>query len=851
MLNKRPFQDYFWAAIFLAGLLLLFFARQIVGGEALLASDLIFQLDPVWQASAPDTFTIPDNELLSDQVYQFYPWSHYTFASLHSDRFPPLWNPYSYAGAPFLANAQTALFSPFRLLSYLFSLENSFLVLAIAQLFVAGYGTYLFGRASQLSHTAALLAMITFTFSGPVLVWLLYPLSLTFVWLPLVLWATECLLVSKSWRAAFGLAFVLGCQFLGGNPEASFYLLVLWASYIAFRLWMLASGIRNLTFLWRQNRAILLKFTVAFVLGFGLAAIQLLPFLAYLPHSAVFIERTTAASGKFWQTVFLSWHAWPDLITAVFPRFFGSPVNRGYWFPYSNYATQTMYVGLIPLFFVWVTAVPFWQGRRRDAKSLTAVYFLLLGILCLAVAIQLPLVQLVNQLPLFNLARPDRLKVEYAFCLALVAGFGFDFLQEQWRNAAFSAPLWRKIRLSSLSLLGIGLVVVIASYVGLSLFREQIIQMGESQVIAAKQQGNILFPESLDYYLQQVAIKFENMRALFTVKTVVMFLPILVGACILGTVQARSRLSWRQWAYLVLVVTAVDLFAVHINYMPAITPKQIFPLPEIIANLPDDIASNRLTGLDLALMPNSSLLFEIADIRGYDPMTPWRSLQLLQSANGYQRVSHYALFQSPDKHLFDLFNVAYLVTRQTVDTSEWEPISQTEAGITIYQNRTTVSRAYLVTEAVFVDSAAASLQLVTAPEFDVTRQVVLEGAPEFEVKPRAEKVGNASINIYEPERVEIETISTQPAYLVLSDAYMPGWKVFVDGEEKALHVANHAFRAVLVPAGEHVVLFEYKPISFAIGRFISGGVLILLALNVFGLTSISMLSRFKIKDFAD
>jgi uncharacterized membrane protein YfhO len=51
--------------------------------------------------------------------------------------------------------------------------------------------------------------------------------------------------------------------------------------------------------------------------------------------------------------------------------------------------------------------------------------------------------------------------------------------------------------------------------------------------------------------------------------------------------------------------------------------------------------------------------------------------------------------------------------------------------------------------------------------------------------------------------------------------YYPGWKAYVNGEEKAIRRANLFFRAVLLPAGNHRVEFRYEPRSFAIGLTIS------------------------------
>ena len=62
---------------------------------------------------------------------------------------------------------------------------------------------------------------------------------------------------------------------------------------------------------------------------------------------------------------------------------------------------------------------------------------------------------------------------------------------------------------------------------------------------------------------------------------------------------------------------------------------------------------------------------------------------------------------------------------------------------------------------------------------------------------------------------------SEPSLAILSDAYYPGWKVFVDGKERKIVRANHGLRGVKVKPGDHVVEFLYQPWSFRIGLWFS------------------------------
>jgi len=67
------------------------------------------------------------------------------------------------------------------------------------------------------------------------------------------------------------------------------------------------------------------------------------------------------------------------------------------------------------------------------------------------------------------------------------------------------------------------------------------------------------------------------------------------------------------------------------------------------------------------------------------------------------------------------------------------------------------------------------------------------------------------------EAVTITAQVDQPAILVRSSAYYPGWVVTIDGQRAPLLRADHALQAVAIPAGRHVVSFTFDPWSVKAG----------------------------------
>ena len=90
---------------------------------------------------------------------------------------------------------------------------------------------------------------------------------------------------------------------------------------------------------------------------------------------------------------------------------------------------------------------------------------------------------------------------------------------------------------------------------------------------------------------------------------------------------------------------------------------------------------------------------------------------------------------------------------------------------------------------------------------------------------------------YEPERIVVHTRSERPSFLLLKDAYYPGWQAAVNGEPVEVVAANVLFRGVPVPAGESEVIFSYRPATWRTGLRLSlaGGLLwLLLAALTYG-----------------
>ncbi len=142
----------------------------------------------------------------------------------------------------------------------------------------------------------------------------------------------------------------------------------------------------------------------------------------------------------------------------------------------------------------------------------------------------------------------------------------------------------------------------------------------------------------------------------------------------------------------------------------------------------------------------------------------------------------------------------------------------------MWENKSVMPRAFMVHTAE-VSSDAQTLSQMQQPDFRPDETLLLnEPLPlgGSNAAPQQKPNDQVQITQYQSERVAINVNASTPGYLVLTDSWYPGWVATIDGKDASIVRADYIFRALAIPVGEHTVVFEYHPASFAIGAVISG-----------------------------
>jgi hypothetical protein len=137
----------------------------------------------------------------------------------------------------------------------------------------------------------------------------------------------------------------------------------------------------------------------------------------------------------------------------------------------------------------------------------------------------------------------------------------------------------------------------------------------------------------------------------------------------------------------------------------------------------------------------------------------------------------------------------------------------------VFVQKSFMARAFVVPRARILSQPSDVLAALDDPDFDVGKEVLLERMPvEGLPAPDApDAKGTVTIESYEPEQVTLTANLTAPGFLLLNDAFYPGWEATVGERPVPIYQANFLFRAVRLDAGVSKVRFTYRPWSFRLG----------------------------------
>jgi hypothetical protein len=699
----------------------------------------------------------------------------------------PLWNPYILGGTPFLDSLAggDSLYPPSLLLLALLDTHRALGWKLVLHVFLAGCFMYGWLRTLGVSRGAGLVGGLAYLLA-PYMVSLIYPghdgkLFVTAL-TPLVFWLSEWSLIRRGLLPLAALGGAVALVILTTHFQMAYFLFGAVGLYMIFRAVELGRGEEG----WKRAGKRFALFLVFSVVGAGVAAVQLVPAVAYVTeHSRRAHTSVDAAAqeGKAWAS---SWSLHPEeVVSLAVPEFIGNDAGGAEWASGTYWGRNFFkhnheYLGLIALL---LAGLAFMGGARAGLR------WFLAGVggvaLLFALGTHTPVwgifYDLVPGISLFR--APSMVIFLTGFAVVTLAGLGLD------RGAALvrdgeARKIFRYLGIAGGVLAAGWLLAATGILTGLwtSVIYPGLDDAGAASLEAARPfivrgflVGTLLTAVTLGLWwgLAQGYLKAGLLVA---------SMGILVAADQFRVNEAFIQyLDYHRWA-------APD--GNHRFLMERAREREPFRVFSMIQQGQD--VTPALHGLELAA--------------GHHPNDLGRYRELIGMV-GSGMPENLARF---NPNLLDLLNVEYILWPdfQFGALEGATPVSR----VTLADGRVYASvfrypalpRARLVGQAVVVSEGQALETILDPDSYNPRREVVLTEEPPIALEgPLAD--GEVRWIERTPNRMVLEVETPAPALLVLSENWFPAWKASVNGDEAPVLRADHALRAVPIPPGSHRV----------------------------------------------
>lgn len=750
-----------------------------LGFTALMAMLVYFSYEMIFSGKIP---------FFRDLVTYFYPIK-FTVAEAFKAGELPLWDSHMATGFPIIAGFQSAVFYPTSIAFYLFPFFSAIQFTFVFHYALAATGSYVLFRSWKSSVYVSLIGAILFTFGGTMV-------SLTnllnhfqsAVWLPWVLFFWERAVRTRRWKNISGFSIVALCQILAGSPE----------------IFLLSIGLVVLdTFRLHQEEQLHGLFPVSGILLGSGCIILGLGMLQFLPTAELIMQ---SRRDQIPPSEAFSWSLHPaSLIGLLLPTLEAdASVSIGLRLLLTDGVPFLLshYIGVIA---VLGSCCWFLAARPKER----AIILALIGCsLLLAFGSYTPVYPFLYEwVPVLRMIRfPEKY---YYLTFALVVFIATRGLR-QMDGDEKSRTSW----VAASFILGAWFVMYLVFRIQPQLLADLVQSRNPAEAFLGPNPTTIA--AILVNLEKQIAVSLMLTLLCgfnrFGVLRSTLLRPLLVLTVFLDLSSANKPLHFLRDENLV-------QSAERIIEKPPADHGRIFYYPPVDNLHPSFMrVSGNLTyekGTEIALnnlLPNAGMLYGFEYFQDLDALGRRSYTDFLVFINSLPVDQRGKLLRA--------LNVKHVVAFHSLEVKGLDLVREfPEHYSKLYEVTDSVPRTYIAQRAIYNIDSKSTLERMASDGFNPLRDVILATPVPWEAKGVFQS--NTAIQLYENNRVQINAQLSEPGILVLTDAFYPGWKAFVDGKKQRILRANYLFRAVQLPAGKHKVEFIYDPISFKIGLLVS------------------------------
>jgi hypothetical protein len=148
------------------------------------------------------------------------------------------------------------------------------------------------------------------------------------------------------------------------------------------------------------------------------------------------------------------------------------------------------------------------------------------------------------------------------------------------------------------------------------------------------------------------------------------------------------------------------------------------------------------------------------------------------------------------------------------DERQFDPFFRGPAE-NVYRLRGALGRVYAVPEVAAPGNDIAVISAMMSPGFNPS--VALVSGPGAAGRYPGSLGCRIGWVVDDPDRVILATDAPDRSFVVLADAWFPGWSARVDGREVTIHRVNQLLRGVIVEAGRHRIEMTFVPRGWETG----------------------------------
>ena len=185
--------------------------------------------------------------------------------------------------------------------------------------------------------------------------------------------------------------------------------------------------------------------------------------------------------------------------------------------------------------------------------------------------------------------------------------------------------------------------------------------------------------------------------------------------------------------------------------------------------------------------------------------------------------------------LLDLMNVTHVVDCDPLNIRRFKLLGRVN-GSYLYRNPQAMPRAWWECDLDLVDSDEQAIRLLEDRQRDARSRPVIMNSGSEEIGDLQDCQPSSTVNVVQRDTpagdVVVDVNAVGRGLLVLSEPHYPDRSASIDGVQTSILIANLAFMAIPVPAGEHRIELHYVPSLMNFGSAISAvGVVLLLLLE--------------------